>query len=280
MLTTIDKLVKKSVIQFVETLTMTMNLLLKKAQSLKELLSVVLEHFDVVTCFLKYDDHSDKEFQRLSAEIKELKSDFDRVHSLIVQLHNNFVTEDQLNREWKSLMSGKKCPCKDRSSFKAKYLVERIRDSWQHLLRDRATRTLTYNDEQFHALEKIKVDRYGKQIKSLYSEDVKESVIQIADYLADWYKLAQTFYLKTQILTKDTRDCDKTMCNIREDIAELLQQKKGNRPSLGTVNGRKDSKIRLDNLEIKKKLKVSSCREKFRFKVFLFLRFGNVNKKT
>lgn len=32
-----------------------------------------------------------------------------------------------------------------------------FQDSWQHLLRDRATRSLTYNDEQFHALEKIKV---------------------------------------------------------------------------------------------------------------------------
>lgn len=236
---------------------MTMNLLLKKAQSLKELMYVVLEHYEVVACIQKYDDQSDKEFQRLTSEIKELKSDFDRVHSLILQLHNNFVTEDQLSREWNSLMSGKKCPCKDRSSFKAKYLVERIRDSWQHLLRDRATRTLTYNDEQFHALEKIKVDRYGKQIKSLYAEDVKESLIQIADYLADWYKLAQTFYLKTQILTKDTRDCDKKLCSIREDIAELMQQKKGNRQSLSISSGRKDGKFRLDNLEIKKKLKVS-----------------------
>lgn len=54
-------------------------------------------------------------------------------------------------------MHGKKCPCRTRASAQAKYLVERLRDSWQHLLRDRATRTLTYNDEQFHALEKIKV---------------------------------------------------------------------------------------------------------------------------
>lgn len=221
-------------------------------------MNVVLEHYEVITNFLKYDDNSDKDFQRLSAEIKDFKADFDRIHSLIVQLHNNFVTEDQLNREWKSLMSGKRCPCKDRSSFKAKYLVEKIRDSWQHLLRDRATRTLTYNDEQFHALEKIKVDRYGKQIKTLYAEDVKESLVQIADYLADWYKLAQTFYLKTQILTKDTRDCDKKLYSIREDITEILQQKKGARPQNGNcVSGRRDSKVRGDKMELKKKLKVS-----------------------
>ncbi len=32
-----------------------------------------------------------------------------------------------------------------------------MQESWQHLLRDRASRTLTYNDEQFHILEKIKM---------------------------------------------------------------------------------------------------------------------------
>lgn len=54
-------------------------------------------------------------------------------------------------------MHGKRCPSRTRSSAQAKYMVERLRDSWQHLLRDRATRSLTYNDEQFHVLEKIKV---------------------------------------------------------------------------------------------------------------------------
>lgn len=37
------------------------------------------------------------------------------------------------------------------------FRINNFQDSWQHLLRDRATRSLTYNDEQFHALEKIKV---------------------------------------------------------------------------------------------------------------------------
>lgn len=237
-----------------------MNLLLKKAQSVKEVMSVVLEHFDVVACVLKYDDHSDKEFQKLSADIRELKSDFDRVYSLILQLHNTFVVEDQLTREWKSLMSGKKCPCKDRSQFKATYITDRMKESWQHIVRNRQTnnpRAFTYNDEQFQLLEKTKLDRNGKKIKALYIDDVKECIIQIADYLADWYKLAQTFYLKTQILTKDTRDCDKKLVSIREDISELMQQKKTVRPSSSISNGKKENRIRMDHLEIKKQLRVS-----------------------
>lgn len=73
------------------------------------------------------------------------------------QLYNKFVIEDSLSAEWKAAIRDKKCPCKNSSTARAKYFVERLRDSWQHLLRDRATRSLTYNDEQFHALEKIKV---------------------------------------------------------------------------------------------------------------------------
>lgn len=69
-------------------------------------------------------------------------------------------------------------------------------DSWQHLLRDRATRSLTYNDEQFHALEKIKIAETGKRMKLLLTDDVRPVVAQIAECLADWYKRAQTIYLK------------------------------------------------------------------------------------
>lgn len=73
--------------------------------------------------------------------------------------------------EWKSAIRDKKCPCKTRSIQRAKQLIERLRDSWQHLLRDRATRSLTYNDEQFHALEKIKVTLYILQKTIYYSRN-------------------------------------------------------------------------------------------------------------
>lgn len=123
-------------------------------------------------------------------------------------------------------MHGKKCPCRTRASAQAKYLVERLRDSWQHLLRDRATRTLTYNDEQFHALEKIKVDHNGKRIKQLLLENVNPAVAQMAECLADWYKLAQTVYLKTQILEKDVRDCERKLYDIRDELYHIKSEQK------------------------------------------------------
>lgn len=123
-------------------------------------------------------------------------------------------------------MHGKKCPCRTRASAQAKYLVERLRDSWQHLLRDRATRTLTYNDEQFHALEKIKVDHNGKRIKQLLMDNVNPAVAQMAECLADWYKLAQTVYLKTQILEKDVRDCERKLHDIRDELYHIKSEQK------------------------------------------------------
>jgi TANK-binding kinase 1 len=95
------------------------------------------------------------EAKQISMELNTLRDDFLRVSEPIQQLFNRFCTEDQLMREWKSSSRDIKNPSENYSNEKAKHLVERLRDSWQHLLRDRATRSLTYNDEQFHALEKV-----------------------------------------------------------------------------------------------------------------------------
>lgn len=40
----------------------------------------------------------------------------------------------------------------------------------------------------------------GKRLKLLLHENVKPVVAQIAECLADWYKRAQTIYLKVRIL--------------------------------------------------------------------------------
>lgn len=76
---------------------------------------------------------------------------------VIPQLHTRYVTEQALVREWETCTRGLECPFENRGPARARTLVDRLRDSWQHLLRDRATRSLTYNDEQFHVLERIKV---------------------------------------------------------------------------------------------------------------------------
>ncbi|XP_017043821.1 serine/threonine-protein kinase TBK1 [Drosophila ficusphila] len=223
--TSMDILIKKGVEHFVEMLITTITLLLKKTESFDNLLSTVIDYADVVQSMARATK-GDQELKTLLTALDNVKSDFDGAADVISQMHKHFVLDDELNDQWTSSMHGKKCPCKTRASAQAKYLVERLRDSWQHLLRDRATRTLTYNDEQFHALEKIKVDHNGKRIKSLLLDNVNPTVAQIAECLADWYKLAQTVYLKTQILEKDVRDCERKLNGIRDELYHVKSELK------------------------------------------------------
>lgn len=91
-------------------------------------------------------------------ELRVLSKELNGTLALAIQqLHQRFVTERTLTREWSAATRTISCPAASRAPAKCKTLVERLRDSWQHLLRDRATRSLTFNDEQFHLLEKIKV---------------------------------------------------------------------------------------------------------------------------
>ncbi|KAH8261908.1 hypothetical protein KR038_010853 [Drosophila bunnanda] len=223
--TSMDILIKKGVEHFIEMLITTLTLLLKKTESFENLLSTVIDYADVVQSMARVTK-GDQELKTLLSALENVKGDFDGAADVISQLHKHFVTDDELNDQWSSSMHGKKCPCRTRASAQAKYLVERLRDSWQHLLRDRATRTLTYNDEQFHALEKIKVDHNGKRIKALLLDNVNPAVAQIAECLADWYKLAQTVYLKTQILEKDVRDCERKLNGIRDELYHIKSELK------------------------------------------------------
>ncbi|XP_067004394.1 inhibitor of nuclear factor kappa-B kinase subunit epsilon [Anabrus simplex] len=136
----------------------------------------------------------------LSGLKKQLMSE---IAPAIQQLHQRYVAERTLRREWSSATRGFPCPSKARAPARARTMLDRLRDSWQHLLRDRATRSLTYNDEQFHVLERIKVEETGRRLKSLLETECQPAVTQLAESLADWYKMAQTVYLQTQILDKD-----------------------------------------------------------------------------
>ncbi|KAG6464069.1 hypothetical protein O3G_MSEX014259 [Manduca sexta] len=107
-----------------------------------------------------------------------------------------------LRAEWDAAAALAPCPTELKLHLKAKTLVDRLRDSWQHLVRDRATRSLTYNDEQFHVLERITVAETGRRARTLLQRAAPLARAR-ADAIADWYKVAQTVYLQTQILDKD-----------------------------------------------------------------------------
>ncbi|KAJ8718229.1 hypothetical protein PYW07_006159 [Mythimna separata] len=111
------------------------------------------------------------------------------------------------------------CPSGLRLHVQAKTLVDRLRDSWQHLVRDRATRSLTYNDEQFHVLERITVAETGRRARALLQKASPLARAR-ADAIADWYKVAQTVYLQTQILDKDVSSAELKLLTLAARIQD------------------------------------------------------------
>lgn len=142
---------------------------------------------------------------------EDLKREFEILHKeftsglqpAVESLHQRYVTESFLSREWETSTKGVKCPSNTKAPNRAKTLIDRLRESWQHLLRDRATRSLSYNDEQFHVLERIKVEETGRRVRTLLERECVPIVTTLSDNLADWYKMSQTVYLQTMILDKD-----------------------------------------------------------------------------
>ncbi|KAK7788610.1 hypothetical protein R5R35_005504 [Gryllus longicercus] len=183
----------------------------------------------------------------------------------IQQLHQRYVTERTLQREWTSATRSMPCPAKSRAPARARTLLDRLRDSWQHLVRDRATRSLTYNDEQFHVLEKIKVGETGRRVRALLETECQPAVAQLADSLADWYKMAQTVYLQAQILDKDTEDYENRLdmfvsrvangdsvfhSSVRDTLEKLEKDRK-----IPRTLGKQVSRIRNDAKIIRNSLK-------------------------
>ena len=133
--------------------------------------------------------------------MSQLQTKITELTPAIEQLNRKFVTDRQLTREWQDIT--RDIPVIDTSSTKARTYVAKMKESWQHLLRDRASRTLTYNDEQFHILEKIKMQETIRVLMDLLQTGVQPVIHQLTDVLADWYKMAQTTFLQTEILHKD-----------------------------------------------------------------------------
>lgn len=178
----------------------------------------------------------------------------------VQQLFNRFVSDESLSRDWITAYRDLRSPNKHRVNEKAKYLVDRLRDSWQHLLRDRATRSLTYNDEQFHALEKIKITETGKRVKTLLNDDVRPAVELEAECLADWYKKAQTIFLQTQFLHKDVRSHEGKLYDIRDRLVQIKEDLKEDIKNDGEVSKiANETTVNEQNIECMKKSKEMQC---------------------
>lgn len=187
-------------------------------QYVEERLGAVIHARDTTINLTKLPGSGDSDSNSdLTAPSHELVSD---LAPAIQQLYQRYVIEHALWTEWRATTCTLTCPANSRSPARARSMVDRLRDSWQHLLRDRATRSLTYNDEQFHVLERIKVSETGRRLRVLLDAECQPAVAQLADALADWYKMAQTVYLQVRILDKDLDACEKRLKEYSRRLTE------------------------------------------------------------
>jgi len=158
----------------------------------------------------------------------------------VQQLHKRYLVEGHLSREWSEAV--REVADISTASHRAATYVSKLKESWQHLLRDRASRTLTYNDEQFHILEKIKMTETIRVVQELLTNECHPTITQKTEALADWYKMASTIYLQVEILTKDLslyQDDISAFClglkHAQERYLSLVEQLGG---KLGQVMGK------------------------------------------
>lgn len=237
--TNIDRLIKYGTGQLIAMLRKKLENLLANVQSVENQLE--REMFIVSLCKflngnLKLPVETSTDISKVAEELETMKKCITGLSEPIRQHHNRFVVDDDLTRQWQSATHQIKSPSEEMLHGKMKYLVERLRESWQHLLRDRATRSLTYNDEQFHALEKIKMTETGKRIKSLLNTEIKPSVLMFIDCLADWYKISQTIYLQTEILENDLADQEELLQKVRSKLFILNEDMKSHGRVVGDID--------------------------------------------
>lgn len=91
------------------------------------------------------------------------------------------------------------------------------------------------------------MDRNLKRLKALLLDNVKPAVSQMAECLADWYKLSQTVYLKTQILEKDIRECENNLTVLKDDLDQVYTELKKDMSTKLYNNSEQLSKIKKKN---------------------------------
>ena len=131
----------------------------------------------------------------------KLQSQLTDLGPAVHQLHKRYSSDGHLTKEWGEVT--REMADISTAGQRATTYVTKLKESWQHLLRDRASRTLTYNDEQFHILEKIKMTETIRILVALLVNECTPSITSRTEALADWYKMAGTIYLQTEILFKD-----------------------------------------------------------------------------
>ncbi|XP_042862364.1 inhibitor of nuclear factor kappa-B kinase subunit epsilon-like isoform X2 [Penaeus japonicus] len=140
---------------------------------------------------------------------------------VVNQLYERVVRGGQLRRQWQQ--AGNNAVAVERAPNKASTYVTKLRESWQHLLRDRAARTLTFNDEQFHLLEKMKMKETAKSLETLLAS-VTATLHHTTDNLADWCKVAKVQRVQTEIEEADVEKHEVLVVSFQDTLGNTEDQ--------------------------------------------------------
>lgn len=86
---------------------------------------------------------------------------------------------------------------------KSKHYCTKLRESWQILHKDKSTRSLSFNEEQLHQLEKTKIHMNCQKLTQLLRQDCCPSLSDIVERLEDWYTGAQVSMVQSECLFKE-----------------------------------------------------------------------------
>lgn len=201
------KLICDSVENFVSYLNNELNNLNQRTQHLLDKTVIYKQMCKTLQLSQQITNYSRK--IDFNEQLEKNSREFVSTQAIGVQnLYKAHTIENTLKSQWENISRESKNPYLTLAAARAKTQVENLRDSWQHLVRDRATRTLTYNDQQFHILERVKITETLKRLRTLLECETYPQFEQLAENFGDWYKIAQNLHLKLTILIQDINRYD------------------------------------------------------------------------
>ncbi|XP_045622552.1 inhibitor of nuclear factor kappa-B kinase subunit epsilon isoform X4 [Procambarus clarkii] len=229
-------LIEYSVLMFIEVIVQELTSLKNRMGHVQALTSAVSDRFSQLVAnhrrFLMLTQMCGDNQETFTQPLRERLEDFvnNKVDSekavreslnaivpVVSQLYERVVSGAQLRRQWQQVRND--AATVERAPNKASTYVNKMRESWQHLLRDRAARTLTFNDEQFHLLEKMKMKETAKSLETLLAS-VTATLHHTTDNLADWCKVAKVQRVQTEIEKADVEKHEVLLASFQATLGD------------------------------------------------------------
>ncbi|XP_077987814.1 serine/threonine-protein kinase TBK1-like isoform X2 [Glandiceps talaboti] len=122
----------------------------------------------------------------------ELSHKFDEVSVSLNDLYQDICVRDTLTEHLRDA-SSLGCQPDDKCVAKLDVLLDSVSATAAQFKKDKAMKRLSYNDEQIHKFEKIKMNTICVRGISLYQDHCDPNLRTVHKYLSTWFKVATTY---------------------------------------------------------------------------------------